>query len=82
MGIYNKLYKYLKKIYTNVQHNYEARVIEYDVITGKCKFIAYFFLSNIPFDIIYQGGECVYIDGHVLSDFRKIKKYINKKNKI
>ena len=86
MSIYEKTFKFLKRKYPDVGQDYETRIIEdivyynnYDyAIPEQHEVLEYYFLSNIPFDIRYQGGECVYIDGYILSDFRKVKKYINK----
>lgn len=77
MNIYKKTINFLKKIYPHVKGDFK---VEVGVTEDKEKywFTAYFFLSNIPFDIRYKGGEWVYIDEHIFYDFRKIKKYINK----
>lgn len=73
LNIYDGIYNFLKNIYPDIKYDYEIRIIEGHEIPE------YNTLSNIPFDIRYIGGEDVYIDGYVLSDFEEIKRYINKK---
>lgn len=89
MSIYDELYKYLKKIYPNVKQYYEARLE--DSVAGfdnyghlMCEYHPvpdYKTMANIPFDIRSREGNDIYIDGYIFYDFRKVKKYINKKIK-